>query len=961
MGTVQNDVKRVIAYSTCSQLGYMVVAQSMSHYGLAMYHLMTHACFKALLFQGAGVVIHASLDVQDMRRSGGAHSAQPLAWAVLLLGSLSLLGWPFQAGYYSKDAIQEVSLRSSGALSAYGHLIQMTVALLTSAYSFRVLLLVFYAPAAAKKNRLRVPGVPFSMTRPQCILGRLSIFRGYFLSDRTIGWGTDFWGTSLLYSPGTNRRVRSHMIPVWVSALPYMTVFLGQRAATVFVYRGPLAFCQTKIFKSLYIFLRTRWGFDFVWNSQISFKVLMAGRRTWKSIDKGVLELQGPRGITTTQTSWIVPSVQKFSTGAVHDYALLLQILIVVGLLLLAYPMSSQDMNSIGLSFSFKTATLLFFFYVISVSYKLFFFLHSVFSCFWFFLEGPKNQPLSQKFAHICKIAVWRSGIPREAHDLKAIVQIYLLHMWLQVFCFCIQGTALVLSIPLKGLLSVVQQTPAVGSFCQCIQPGKERKTHRLVALLFSQRTQLQCMRLWSGFSSVFPDRSSRPFSQLVSYQIGWRGFFTVSLEFGLDRLSLWMILLTAFQMPLAILASWTTQKGHSSSFYALLLILTTFQFRCFTRTDQICFYVLYECAQLPMFLLIGQGGSRARKVKAAYLLVLYTLFGSLAMQPLLLLLYSRTGTTNYELLRHFRLSESREYILWWGFFQAFAVKVPLMPLHLWLPEAHVERSTAGSVLLAGVLLKLGTYRLLRFNLYLFPARSAYFYPFVSTVCLVGIIYASQTTLRQVDLKKIVAYSSVAHMSMVVLALFTMNEVGIIGSIFTMQAHGIRSPALFQCVGYLYDRTHTKAQKYLGGCATAMPLFSIWFFFFTLCNMAMPLTPNFVGEFLSLCGIFAQNSFSQVLSQIGVILSAVYSQWAYARVVHGMPKGVYVASMADQNRREWWTLAVLFFLRVWFGIKPGYILDSQRSTVYYWNSSIQSNFFIYPLFFFFKVPKENYK
>lgn len=522
--------------------------------------------------------------------------------------------------------------------------------------------------------------------------------------------------------------------------------------------------------------------------------------------------------------------------------------------------------------------------------------------------------------------------------------------MWLSVFCFCILGSLCLFSIPLKGLLFRVLVTPAIGRGLLCIQPGKDRKKTRLVALQFSQLTLLLTVRQWSGFNPSFPNGecsgfAQRPFSGLVSFMVGWSGFFMVSLEFGLDRQSLWMVLQTAFQMPLAIQCSWTTMNRNRTSFYRQLLILTTFLFRCFTRTDLITFYVQYECALLPMFLLIGLGGSRARKVKRAYQLVLYTLFGSLAMLPLLLLLYSRTGTTNYELQRHFRLSPSREYILWWGFFLAFAVKVPLMPLHLWQPEAHVERSTAGSVQQRGVLLKLGTYRLLRFNLYLFPERSAYFYPFVSTVCLVGIIYASLTTLRQVDQKKIVRYSSVAHMSMVVLALFTTNEVGIIGSIFTMQAHGIRSPALFQCVGYLYDRTHTKAQKYLGGCRTAMPLFSIWFFIFTLCNMAMPLTPSFVGEFLSLCGIFRRNSQSMVLSLIGVIRSAVYSLWAYARVVHGMPKRIYISGMADLNRREWWTQAMLFLLRVWFGIKPAYILDSLTSTVYFWNSILLSLYF----------------
>lgn len=507
--------------------------------------------------------------------------------------------------------------------------------------------------------------------------------------------------------------------------------------------------------------------------------------------------------------------------------------------------------------------------------------------------------------------------------------------MWPQVFSCCVLGTALLQSIPVEGLLAYVLLLPLRGAFFLCIQPGKERKKHRFFALLFSQRTLLLSMRLWSGFVPA----AVEPFQQVVGFHSNWNGFLTLQFEFGLDSQSLWMVLLTAVLMPLAILCSWNTQNAHSQSFYAQLLALESFLFACFTSLDLLCFYVLYECALLPMFLLIGLGGSRARKVKAAYLLVLYTLVGSLAMLPCLLLLYSRTGTTNYELLRHLPLSQSRELILWWGFFLAFAVKVPLMPLHLWQPEAHVERSTAGSVQQAGVQLKLGTYGQQRFNLYLFPNASAYFGPFVSTICLIGVVYASQTTLRQVDQKKLVAYSSVAHMSIVVLALFTINEVGILGSIFTMQAHGIASPALFQCVGAQYDRTHTKAQKYLGGAATAMPLFSIWFFLFSQCNMAQPLTPNFVGEFLSLCGIFAQNFFSQVVCQRGVILSAVYTLWAYARVVHGMPKIQYLHGMADQNRREWWTLTVLVFVAVWWGLKPMAVLDSLSACVYYWQQS----------------------
>lgn len=504
--------------------------------------------------------------------------------------------------------------------------------------------------------------------------------------------------------------------------------------------------------------------------------------------------------------------------------------------------------------------------------------------------------------------------------------------MWPQVFSQCVLGTALQLALPLEGQLATVLLLPLAAALFLCVQPGKESKQHRFYAQFFSLVTLALCMRLWSGFVPA----AAEPFQQVVGLSASWNGQLAVKQEFGLDSLSLWMVLLTAVQMPLAVQCSWNTQNAHSQSFYALLQALESFLFACFTSLDLLCFYVLYECALQPMFQLIGLGGSRARKVRAAYQLVLYTLVGSLAMLPCLLLQYSRAGTTNYLLQRQQPIESSRQLLQWWGFFQAFAVKVPLMPLHLWLPEAHVERSTAGSVQLAGVLLKLGTYGLLRFNQYLFPEASAYLGPRVSTICLVGVIYASLTTLRQVDQKKLVAYSSIAHMSMVVLALFTMNEVGIVGSIFTMQAHGIASPALFQCVGAQYDRTHTKAQKYLGGAATAMPLFSIWFFIFSLCNMAQPLTPNFVGEFLSLCGIFAQNAVSLTLCLGGVILSAVYTQWAYARVVHGMPKIQYLNGMADQNRREWWTLAILAIIVIWWGLKPAAVLDSLGVCVYYW-------------------------
>nr|AIK66593.1 NADH dehydrogenase subunit 4 [Rotundella rotunda] len=505
--------------------------------------------------------------------------------------------------------------------------------------------------------------------------------------------------------------------------------------------------------------------------------------------------------------------------------------------------------------------------------------------------------------------------------------------MWPLVFSLCGLGTALVFSLPTEGLLGTTLLLPLAGALLLWVSSRKAYKFHRLFALRISFLTLALSLRLWSSYEAW----AAEPFKQVVGLAGGWQGLIFIRLEFGLDGLSLWMLLLTAVLMPLTILCSWKTRNAHSQAFFSLLLLLETGLFATFTCLDFLGFYVLYECSLLPMFLLIGLGGSRPRKVRAAYLLVLYTLIGSLAMLPCVLLMFSRRGSTSFELLCHEAWAPSRQLVLWWGLFAAFAVKVPLMPVHLWLPEAHVEASTAGSVLLAGVLLKLGTYGLLRFNLPLLPYASAYYGPLVLCISLVGLIYASLTTLRQVDLKKVVAYSSVAHMSMVVLALFTLSDLGAIGASFTMLAHGVVSPAMFLCVGFLYDRAHTKALKYLGGAATAMPLFSLFFFIFSLSNMALPLTPNFVGEFLCLSGVFAHNGVALAGALVGVLLRAAYTLWAYARVVHGMPKIQAFEGMADLNRREFYTLLPLLRIAIWWGLKPSAVLDSLSSSLWFWH------------------------
>lgn len=511
------------------------------------------------------------------------------------------------------------------------------------------------------------------------------------------------------------------------------------------------------------------------------------------------------------------------------------------------------------------------------------------------------------------------------------------------VFARCGMGTALLISLPQESLLGVILLIPLLGAFIVRLFPNSAFVQIRQITYGTSFITLLLALRLWASFMPCAPE----PFQQIVGFSAGWQGLFTISLSFGVDGLSLWMLLLTTALMPLAVLCSWNTQNSHRKAFYGLLLVLEAALCAAFTALDLVCFYILYETTLLPMFLLIGLGGRRPRKVKAAYLLVLYTLVGRLAMLPCMLIMIRQAGSSSFELLVMEEWTFARQLILWWGLFLAFIVKVPMIPVHLWLPEAHVEASTAGRVLLAGVLLKLGTYGLLRFRLPLFPEACNYYGPFVLMLSLIGLVYASLTTLRQVDLKKIVAYRRVAHMSMVVLSLFTLRPLGQTAAAFVMLAHGVRRPALFLCVGALYDRTHTKALKYLGGAACAMPLFRIFFFVFRLANMALPLRPNFVGEFLCLCGVFAHNVWALLIACLGVILRAAYTMWAYARVVHGLPKPQFFNAMADLCRREVWTFIPLILLTLWWGLKADFVLNQLVGALCFWRRLSRPSYFSY--------------
>lgn len=403
---------------------------------------------------------------------------------------------------------------------------------------------------------------------------------------------------------------------------------------------------------------------------------------------------------------------------------------------------------------------------------------------------------------------------------------------------------------------------------------------------------------------------------------------FTFSVHLAVDGLGLYFIFLSILLLPICILCSWSTVTTRVSEFQLLLHVITFLLILVFSVQDLLLFYIAFEAILIPMFFIVGVWGSRDRKVHAAYQFFLYTLVGSVLMLIAIIYLYSTVGSTHLFVLLDSTFDVFTSRLLWFALFVSFAVKVPMIPFHIWLPEAHVEAPTAGSVILAGILLKMGTYGLIKFSLPIFPEATLYFQPLVYLLSLVGIIYSALTTIRQVDLKKIIAYSSVGHMNYVTLGIASGTLAGIEGSLFLMVGHGFVSSALFLCVGGLYERYHTRVIVYYGGLVLGMPLFSFFFLFFTLANVSLPGTSNFIGELFILLGVFLSSPFSAFLAAVAVILSAVYSFWLYNRVIFGTVKTQYISSFSDLNARELLALSVLTFFVLWAGIVPSVFLEA---------------------------------
>jgi NADH-quinone oxidoreductase subunit M len=476
-------------------------------------------------------------------------------------------------------------------------------------------------------------------------------------------------------------------------------------------------------------------------------------------------------------------------------------------------------------------------------------------------------------------------------------------------------------------LLSFVTFLPLIGALAIFTVRGEDEmaaRNARWVALWTTVITFLLSLLIWAGFDSSTPD-----FQFVERY--AWLGE-TITYHVGVDGISLFFVILTTFLMPICIAASWRSVTFRVKEYMIAFLVLETLMIGVFCALDLILFYLFFEGGLIPMFIIIGVWGG-ARRVYASFKFFLYTLLGSLLMLLAMLAMYFEAGTTDIPTLLAHDFPVSMQYWLWLAFFASFAVKMPMWPVHTWLPDAHVEAPTAGSVILAAILLKMGGYGFLRFSLAMFPVASYEFAPLVFALSVVAIIYASLVALAQEDMKKLIAYSSVAHMGFVTLGIFTATVQGVQGAIFLMLSHGLVSGALFLCVGVVYDRMHTRDIAAYGGLVHRMPLYATAFLIFTMANVGLPGTSSFVGEFLALMGAFRVNVWVAGFATLGIILSAAYALWLYRRVIFGPLEKESLRSMTDLETREMAILAPLVLLVIFFGVYPSPVFDATEASV----------------------------
>ena len=469
-------------------------------------------------------------------------------------------------------------------------------------------------------------------------------------------------------------------------------------------------------------------------------------------------------------------------------------------------------------------------------------------------------------------------------------------------------------------LLLILISLPLLCSIILFLIPKQNKLILKKISLIFSFIILFNSILVWINFNPIL-------FKFQMYNSFIWSFNKTYYLNIGIDYISLFFIILTSFLIIICFIYNWNNILVYLKEYLIILFLLEFFLFLIFISLDLLLLYFLFESILIPMFLLIGIWGSKVKKIRAAYLFFFYTLFGSIGFLIAIIYIYKKYQITSYPLLFWIQFTKIEEICLWFAFFLSFAAKVPMIPFHIWLPEAHVEAPTSGSVLLAGILLKLGVYGFLRFLIPLFPYANNYFLPFIYSLSIISIVYAALVAIRQIDLKKIIAYSSISHMNLIILGLFSMNSIGLQGSILQSLSHGFIASGLFLLIGFLYDRYHTRILKYYSGLIQLMPIFSFFFIFFIFSNIAIPGTSSFTGEFLILIGSFLINKSVTFLGATGMIFGGMYSLWLLNKVIYGNFKNNSIILTYDLTYREFYILSLLMFFILYLGLSPNILLN----------------------------------